>query len=250
MHMNAQESKDQVVAGAVTFVAAAIIVLLLCVCTMSYSNLVAVKPAAPEVMMDEEEMFIEPEIIKVKGEPDATNHDSPAPSIKGIPEQGPVDNNRLVTPGKNPEKGITEEKLVSTKHESPLKTREPSATTEERQRVTSTVAKGFAPRNGSEEGKNSTTNGAGGTGSGVTGSAAGRVFKGCTPPSVSLSHKTTVRVAVVIDAEGRVISASASGGASAEIRQACERAAMNARWSEKKGAGESRGTLTFTIIPR
>lgn len=249
--MNAQESKDQIIAGAVTLAVAFVTVLLLSLCSLTYTNLVAQKPNAPEIMVDEEEeLFIEPEILKVKGEPDATSHDSPAPSIKGIPEEAPVENNRLVTPGKNPEKNITEEKLVSTKYDSPIKTREPSATNEEKQRVTSTVAKGFAPRNGSEEGQNSTANGAGGTGVGISGAATGRTFQGCPKPSVSLSHKTTVKVAIVIDAEGRVISASASGGASAEIRQACERAAMGARWSAKKGAGESRGTLTFTITPQ
>lgn len=85
---------------------------------------------------------------------------------------------------------------------------------------------------------------------GITGNASGRTFKGCPKPDVTLRNKTTVTVSVVIDADGNVTSAKASGGSSAAIRRACEQAARGAKWSAKKGAGETRGSITFTITPR
>lgn len=66
---------------------------------------------------------------------------------------------------------------------------------------------------------------------------------------MTLRNKTTVTVSVVIDSDGNVISAKASGGASASIRRACEQAAKGAKWSPKKGAGETRGSISFTITP-
>ena len=92
--------------------------------------------------------------------------------------------------------------------------------------------------------------GAGGTGVGISGSARGRTFLGCPKPDVALRHKAVVKVNVVIDASGKVVSASASGSADASIRRKCEQAARGARWTEKKGVSETRGTITFTITPR
>lgn len=79
---------------------------------------------------------------------------------------------------------------------------------------------------------------------------SGRQFLGCPLPDVELAHKTTVTVSIIVDADGHVTSATASGAATRAIRKKCEQAAMQARWSAKKGATSTRGTLTFTIIPK
>lgn len=247
--MTQQEKKDSLIAAGITALSMVLIVIILASCkiSMTLTPEPVLPDSTPELMADEE--FLEPEILQVKGEPNAVNNDSPAPTVQGQPKLAPVENTRLVTPGKNPNPAPPGEKLVTTKHDSPITATEPSVTKEEKQEVTSKVARGFAARNGAEDGKPASS-GAGGTGVGISGSAAGRTYQGCTPPSVSLRHATTVKVAVVIDASGKVIEAKASGSASPEIRKACERAAYTARWSEKKGAGESRGTLTFNITPR
>lgn len=131
-----------------------------------------------------------------------------------------------------------------------MKVEEPSQTDKERQKATSSVANKFSHRNGAVEGTDKGTSGAGGTGVGVSGNAHGRSFISCPKPDVALRHKTIVTVNVVIDAEGKVVEATAKGSADASIRRKCEAAARQARWSAKKGATSTRGSITFTITPR
>lgn len=248
--MTPREKKDKSIAAAITFAVVLLILLVLFIGGMEYQRSQLAETSRPELMLPEdEEQFLEPEILRDLGEKDAVNHDSPAPAFKGEPEKAETDNNRLVVPGKNPKPAPPTEKLVSTTKENELKTTEPKATDEEKQKVTSKITNSFSGRNGATDGT-SGTSGAGGTGTGISGTASGRSFIGCPTPNVSLRNKTVVKVSVVIDAEGKVISASASGGASAEIRRACEQAARGARWSAKKGASETRGTITFTIYPK
>lgn len=243
-----RQQKDKALAAAITFVAMLCILIFLFLGGFTFDRNELAVASTPEII-PQEELFLEPEILRDLGEENAVNRDAPAPAYQGEPEPSEKENTKLVVPGKNPRPAPPEEKKVSSDKESPVKSVEPSATKEEQQKVSSAVAKGFAGRNGTPEG-NAGASGAGGTGTGIQGNANGRTFKGCPKPDVSLRHKTTVKVSVVIDAQGRVISAKASGGASAEIRRACEQAAKGARWSEKKGAGETRGTITFTITPR
>ena len=247
--MNNKQKKDSYIAAGVTTVVMLLILLFLYFGGYSFDRQLLAESSTPEIAPEEEEIFLEPEILRDLGEENATHNDAPAPAFQGEPEPSETDNTKLVVPGENPKPAPPIEKKVTTKKESPVKATEPSVTKEEKQKVTSSVAKGFSGRNGTPEG-NSGTDGAGGTGMGIRGSANGRTFRGCPSPDVSLRHKTTVKVAVVIDADGNVTSATASGGSSAQIRRACEQAARGAKWSAKKGAGETRGTITFTITPR
>lgn len=68
--------------------------------------------------------------------------------------------------------------------------------------------------------------------------------------NVELTNKTVVVVDITVNEEGAVTSASARGSASSVIRRKCEQSALQARWSKKRGAGDTRGTITFTITPR
>lgn len=244
-------NRDRSIAAAVTLVVCGLIVLFLMLGGFRFDVSQLALLQTPEAVdsLEKEEIFLEPEIIRELGEPNAVHNQEAAPAFNGEPEYSEVDNTKLVVPGRNPNPAPPVDKLVSTDKESPLKTTESSITNEERRKVTSSMAKGFTGRNGTTDGS-SGTDGAGGQGIGKSGSANGRTFKGCPDPSVTLQQKTTVVVAVVIDSQGRVVSAKASGSASAEIRRACERAAMGARWSAKEDAPESRGSITFTIIPR
>lgn len=241
--------KDSIIAAAVTFAVALLILLFLFTCGLTFDRAQLAQSSTPEIAAEEDELFIEPEILRDLGEEDATVQDAPAPAFKGEPEQAPEENTKLVTPGKNTKPAPPVEKPVTQKTESPVKATEPSKSEEEKKKVTSAMANKFTSRNGAAEGT-SGTQGAGGNGMGISGSVSGRTFKGCPKPSVTLRHKVRVTVNVTIDASGRVISAKARGGADASIRRACEQAALGARWSEKKGAPEAKGTITFTITPR
>lgn len=240
--------RDSAIAAAVTFAAALIILLFLYFGGMTFDREELAQSSVPEIMPDEE-LFIEPEILRDLGEENAVTQDAPAPAFKGEPEPAEEENTKLVVPGKNPKPAPPVEKPVTQVKESPVKATTPSVSEEERKRVTSKVANKFPGANGQKEGTSGNV-GAGGTGLGISGSASGRTFKGCPKPDVALRNKVTVTVKVVINAEGRVVSAKAGGRADASIRHACERAAMGARWSEKKDAPETRGTITFTITPR
>lgn len=247
--MNSREKKDSLIAAAVTFAAALIILLFLFFGGMRFDRALLAESSVPEIQDDEEEeLFIEPELMDL-GEPDATNHDSPAPMQQGEPEPDVTDRTKLVVPGTNPKPAPPVEDVIKTTKESNVQATTPPITEEERQKVTSSVAKGFSGRNGTPEGKTGSA-GAGGDGVGINGNANGRTFLGCPKPDVTLRHKTVVKVTVVIDADGNVTKASASGGADASIRKKCEQAARSARWSAKKGVAETHGSITFTITPR
>ncbi len=236
-------------AAGITTVILLLILLALFFGSFSYDRPLLTRESIPEIMPDEE-LFLEPDLLRDLGEEDATHQDAPAEAFKGEPEQASVENVKLVVKGENPKPAAPVEKLVSTTRESSVQTTEPSISKEEKQKVTSAVAKGFASRNGNAEGTSTESNGAGGQGVGISGNASGRRFLGCPKPEVSLRNKTTVTVTVVIDADGNVTSAKAGGGAGAAIRAACEQAARGAKWSAKKGASTTRGSITFTITPR
>lgn len=243
-------NKDRLIAAGVTFLAALIILLFLFTGGLHYQRAQLAEASVPELMEpdDDEELFLQPELLAEQGEPDATAQDAPAPAEQGEPDNGP-ENTKLVVPGDNPKPAPQIEKKITQTAESPVKATNPPATKEEPSRVSSELANKFSGKNGTPAGKTG-SNGSGGDGQGVTGTANGRVFKGCNMPDVALRHKTTVKVSVVIDAEGNVIKATASGAPDASIRRACEQAARSARWSAKKGAAETYGTITFTITPK
>lgn len=245
---------DKYIAAAVTFIVTLLLLLFLWFGGLHFDRSLLAASSTPEIapLTMDEELFIEPEIMRDLGEPDAVAHDEAAPVIKGTPEQAESENTKLVVPGKNPKPAPAEPKKISTKKENPVKTTEPSKTDEEKKKVTSKLAGKFSPHNGAESGK-SGSSGAGGTGVGVSGSVAGRTFKGCPKPSVELQNKVVVEVRVTINAEGRVTSATARskrGNPSATILRACEQAARGARWNEDPNTPSARGSITFTITPR
>lgn len=245
--MTSQEKKDKGIAAGVTMLVALAILLWLFFTGLSWDREKLAAASIPEEAQ-EEELFLDPELLNL-GEEDATANDQPAPNPLGEPEPAPVDNNRLIEPGENPKPAPPQPKMVSTPKESEVKSTEPTVTDKERQKITSSMSNKFSGKNGKPDGKNG-SNGSGGDGIGVQGFARGRAFQGCPKPYLESNHKLTVTVNVVVDESGRVTHATAAGGASATIRRACEQAALKARWSAKKGAGETRGTLTFTITPQ
>lgn len=246
-----KEDKDRAIAAGLTFFVALALLLVLFFGGLTFDRQFLAESSTPELLPEEEETFIEPELVDLGEETSVTHNTEPAPTLKGEPEPAPEDHAEIIEPGEKPApepKPVVKE--VTQKKESKVQKEEPSLTDKERQKATSSVANKFAPKNGQAEGSDKGTSGAGGTGVGVSGNAHGRSFISCPKPDVALRHKTVVTVNVVIDAEGKVTEASATGSADASIRRKCEAAARQARWSAKKGATSTRGSITFTITPR
>lgn len=250
MSMKPTERKDTYIAALVTFFAVAVILAWLLLATLHYDERLAVTSENPQ--LEEDEVFLDPELLLENhqsiGEPDAVNQDSPAPEVKGEPVPAPVEQPHTVISGDNATPS-PEQPLIVSDAESAVQTVHPDKKKEE-EKVAASMAGKFSSKPGSVQGKFDSPSGSEGAGSGVTGKMSGRQFLGCPLPDVALAHKTTVTVSITVDAEGKVTSATASGAATREIRKKCEQAALQARWSAKKGAASTRGSLTFTIIPR
>ena len=238
------------IAAIVTFLAVGLMLLWLLCATLRYDERMAAHTENPQ--LEEDEIFLDPELLleqhKSVGEPDIVAHDAPAPEIKGEPAPAPVEQAHTVVSGDNAVPS-PEQTLISSSEETPVPTVAPDRKKED-QKVASSMAGKFSSKPGSVSGKFDSPGGSDGVASGVTGKMSGRQFLGCPLPDVALAHKTTVTVSITVDAEGKVMTATASGAASREIRRKCEQAAMQARWSAKKGAPSTRGSITFTIIPR
>lgn len=245
-----QEHRDAVIAAIVTFLTVALLLVWLLVATLRYDERLASHSENPQ--LEEDEIFLDPELLLENhqsiGEPDAVAKDTPAPEIKGEPAPAPVEQPHTVLSGENTVPS-PEQTLITSNAESPVQTAAPDKKKEDEKVATSMAGK-FSSKPGSVQGKFDSPGGSDGVGSGVTGKMSGRQFLGCPLPDVSLAHKTTVTVSITVDADGKVLTATASGAATREIRKKCEQAAMQARWSAKKGAASTRGSITFTIIPK
>ncbi|MDE6297092.1 MAG: hypothetical protein K2L89_04525, partial [Muribaculaceae bacterium] len=153
--MTKNSNKDRLIAAGVTFIAVLIILLFLFTGGMSYQRAELAEVSTPELMSndEEEEMFIEPDLLKAQGEEDAVENDVPAPAEQGEPEKAPEDNNKLVVPGDNPKPAPQIEKKITQKEESPVKSTTPPATTEKPSKISSSMANKFSGKNGTPGGK-------------------------------------------------------------------------------------------------
>lgn len=240
-------NRDKLIAALGTLLFAGVLLLVLFLTSVGQERAELAQSATPEIM-PEEEMFFEPELIDL-GEDESKTVDEAAPSNQGEPEKSEVVETQTIVKGENPKPAPTKQKEVTQKKESPVKATEPSQTDKEEKKASNPAAGKFSGKSGNTDGK-ADGSASGGVGTGVTGSAHGRTFISCDTPKTTLRFKTVVVVDVTVNAEGRVTAASARSGGDAAIRRECERAAKTARWSPKKGAGETRGTITFTITPK
>ena len=244
--MSATGRKDSAIAAAATLAAAILVLLLLLFTRLPDARRVLADASIPEP--EGEELYIAPELIAL-GEADAVTADEAAPSLQGEPEQAETEQTQTIIPGEAETPAPPRPATPVQQQESPVSHREPKKTEHAPAKATRAMAGQFST-GGDRSGKPDAVSGTGGSGAGVTGQARGRSFLGCDKPDVQLRQKTVVTVQVTVDADGRVTSATASGGASAAIRRECERAARTARWSAKRGATATPGTLTFTLVPR
>lgn len=247
--MNASEKKDSLIAGLVTFFCILVVLLWLMFTALHYDERLVTQD---NPQLEEEELFLDPELMleqnKMVGNPDDSNHDSPSPEVKGEPVPSPVEQNHTAFSGESA--NIAPEQQLITSPEENVVENAASNKKKDEEKVASSMAGKFSSKPGSVAGKFDSASGSDGSGSGVSGRLSGRQFLGCPLPDVELAHKTTVTVSITVDADGNVTSAAASGAATRSIRKKCEDAAMKAKWSAKKGASSTRGTITFTIIPK
>lgn len=247
--MNHTERKGQLIAAGTTLVVAALIIVWLLFSALRFDEKLA---SADNPQLEEEELFLDPELLlethKSVGEPDANLKDSPAPDVKGQPKPAPQEQPQTVNAGRNALPS-PEPKLNAVPQESSVQTAE-SNRREEEEKVATSMAGKFSSKSGSVAGKFDSAGQSAGSGLGVSGKMPGRQFLGCPAPDVTLSHKTTVTVSITVDEDGRVMTATASGATTREILKKCEQAARQAKWSPKKGAASTRGSITFTIIPK
>lgn len=233
--------KKDWIAGGVTALTGVLLFLWLYFGSTGWSGADLASLSTPETGSDE--VFIEPELLTA-GEEESRVQTAPAEAPKGDPqaaskvEAKPKETVRE----KRAERRVEKEKSAEPK-------REPSVSEQERRQAREATAGAFAGKNGERSGPEGAT-GAGGRGAGVTGYAEGREFLSCPKPTVTLRNRTTVRVSVKVDAEGRVVYARAKSGGNASLRRSCEQAALMARWRAKPGAPTAAGTLTFTLLPR
>lgn len=245
------DKKDSIIALGVTILVTLLMLLALIFTGLTYDERLAKSETATP--MEEEEIFLEPELLlpqdKSVGEPDAANQDAPAPEVKGEPEPAPAEQPHTAVSGDNPNPAPQKPKQVTQEKPSAVESTTPSKSKEE-EKVASSMAGKFKGNPGLAEGKFDSNAGSSESSTGITGKMSGRQFLGCPAPDVTLSHRTVVTVAIQVDAEGKVTTAKASGATDSSILKKCEQAALQAKWSAKKGATSARGTITFTIIPR
>lgn len=247
-----QEQFDRVVAGLATVIILALIFLWLFLGSLRWDSLALTHTAQANQPPEEEEFFIEPEILEDKGEEDAPEiaDQQEAPAEQGEPEKAETESDKTIVRGENPNPAPQREKPVVQKQPSPVKAVEPPKTDKKESKVSSKMAKGFSGKNGKAGGK------AGGFGTGGTGTASvkgvsrGRQMLSCPKPSVALKNKVTITVTISVREDGTVASAKASGGAERYLLKACEDAARKSKWTPKVGAGTVSGTITFTITPK
>lgn len=242
----------QLIAAGITFLVTLLLLLGLYFGTLSYNRdaLAAASIAEPDAL-EEEDFFLDPPLVIGDEDVSDNNSDEPAASPLGQTDPAPVDNDRLVVKGENPEPVKVQEKLITQKQLSPVKAAEPSPTKEPESAVTSQMSKNFGPKNGKADGVHNGT-GSGGKGSGVSGNVRGRKFLGCPLPVVALKKTVTVVISIRVDENGKVIEASVRdrGGASQENVNKCLASARKATWSKKPGAAPVSGSLTFTLVPK
>lgn len=252
--MNRHHS-ERIIAALLTCVLSAVILLILFFTGLTWDRAALARMSIPEEESDEE-IFIEPELLELPGEelPEITeSEEREAPADKGEPEQAPEVNREIESPGKNEAvEAPKPAKVVTQSKPSPVKVTEPKKSEKEPKRATDPTAGKFGPKNGVKDGKNK-GQGTGQQGTAkVKGSVRGRDFRPGPSFTAEVSQRTVVVVSVTVNSAGKVTYArvSNSGGASGKVQEQCRQNAYKARWTEKQGAPDANGTITYTITPR
>lgn len=206
----------------------------------------------PEELPEEDE-FIEP-VLEDLGDPDNLMAEEDAPMPQGEPEESETPNDKLVVNGPNPNANDESENLVATTKPSPAKTTAPSPKEEPDQRITGMKDK-FSAKNGKTGGKGSTANsGQGGNGAGAKGEINGgrKLEHYVLPTDFTISKKITLKVTVMVKADGTVVPGSAKCSELnnfPSLKSKILKCSEQTRWTKKKGEPTVQATITWTLVP-
>lgn len=214
----------------------------------------------PEPLLEDQELFIEPELID-DGTPETPDNDlaqADAVTPPGEPQQAPEPNDRLVVNGPNPKQNQEAEPLVAANKPNDIKTTKPSPKDKPDQKIQSEEKAQVSFHNGRRDGKAPTAssgNGNASSSSSAHGEAQGGRSLLNNPPvgSFTISSRITVTVTIQVKADGSVVKGSASvTGLSSkynDLRHKLIAAAEKTKWTPKAGAPTVRGTIYWTLTP-
>jgi|GEM_PF-2251219 len=249
-------SKPQIIAAAATLVIAGALLLLLFCIGMGTDRSAMAQASMPEEP-DEEEVYIQPEMLLPKPADNADETaDKPEESeaeALGLPQEAETPQpTRQNTHSEQPKPTKSNENLVAQQRSSKVKTEPAKPNPNPDQNKTSVNMSGkFNGKPGSTTGRHGAA-GSGGNGVSVNGKGIrGRGFHGYKETvRSSKTIKATVTVRVTVGADGKVKSASlqSSGGAPADIAQKCVKWAKRSSWDPKPGAADAAGTISYNIV--
>lgn len=251
---DSREKRASIIAACVTFGVALVILVLLFVLTIGSDRRLLSDASIPEEQ-DNEEYFLEPELLVLDNPGDETEQtiDEAAPQTPGEPDPAEAEQPVRVVNNPEPPKEqpkSNKPKQVSTPKPSDVTTSTPALSAEEERRIASMQGKLKTDNNGSRTGQESAASGSGGNGVAAQGSVNGRKMLSCPTWTLKLTQKTTVKVNITVDAAGNVTKATAVSGGTANLRAQCEKMAKGSKWTAKAGAAPASGSITFTIVPR
>lgn len=248
--------KVQYIAAAATLLTAFLLLVLLWSVSLGYDREKLAAASIPEE--PDEEVYIQPEMLELKPADDAEEEaDVAVPSeaeALGLPqkvEQEPPKTQQAVhsdntTPTQSNQTLVTQHKPSAVQSEPAKPNPKPDQT-----KLSSQMGAQFNAQNGSTSGRTGAA-GSGGTGTSVNSQGIkGRTFKGYVGTVRSkTAFKATVKVRVTVNAAGKVISASlqSAGGAPSDVAQQCLGWAKLCTWSEKAGAADAQGVITYNVV--
>ena len=255
-----RDRKAAIIAAAITFVAALVILVLLFVLSVGSDDRRMMSEVSVPEMQDDEEIFLEPELLDMSEPGDELTEEDiqeeeAAPQPPGEPDPAEVEQPQRVVKNEVPpeEPPVSNKpKLVSTKEPSDVKTSTPKLSAEEEKRIAAIGGKLKTDNNGSRTGNESAETGNGQAGMSSQGNLngdKGRKMLSCPTSRPTLNRDYTIRVSVQVTADGNVKSASLanSGGAPANLTSLCVDLAKKSKWTPKADAPIATGTIVFSL---
>lgn len=250
-----RDKKASVIAAAITFGVALVVLVLLFVLTVGDDRRILSETSIPE-MQDDEEIFLEPDLLLDEppgdedGELDIPEETQQPP---GEPDPAPQEQTERIVKNEEPpkEEPVTNKpKLVSTEKPSEVKTSTPKLSAEDEKRLASMQGKLKTDNNGDPTAKAESTGTVVATGKLSGKGAHGRSMLSFPRQTVKVSQKVVVTVQITVGENGNVKSAAAISGGNSEQRAQCVQMARQSRWTPMPGSGDETGTITFTINPK
>lgn len=247
----------QIIAGAVTVVAALALLLFLWYTQVGPDREELAAASVPEESVAEE-IYIEPEMLVPEpaqdAEEEADQPEEAAAEALGLPEktpEPPKEKQVNAVHSEQPKPTNSNRNLTTQQKPSPVKTQPATTNPKPDSRIANQMGAQFNANNGSPSGRHGSA-GSGGSGTSVSSKGiTGRTFHGYKGSVKSdKAFRATVSVRVTVTASGAVAQASlvSAGGAPQSIAQQCVAWARRCSWSAKPGAADAQGVIYYNIV--